>query len=74
MRKSTEMLDWMIKVAGQEDLERKIANRDKPNVATGESWWVYHLKNLKELIILENAESGDNKPNQEKSKDSLRCL
>ena len=67
MKESLKLLDWMIKIANQEDLEHKIANRDKPAVVTGESWWVYHLKNLKELIILENDNSKDNKPVREKS-------
>jgi len=67
MKESLKLLDWMIKVANQEDLERRIANKDKPLVATGESWWVYHLKNLKELIILENDNSKDNKPVRKKS-------
>ena len=67
MKEPLKLLDWMIKVANQEDLERRIANRDKPLVVTGESWWVYHLKNLKELIILENDNSEDSKSEREKS-------
>ena len=74
MKKSTRMLDWMIKVANQEDLESKTKNKDKPDITAGESWWVYHLKTLKELIILENAESRNSRSDEEKSKDSLRCL
>lgn len=66
MKKSLRSLDWMIKVASQEDLEYKTLNKDKPSVATeGEGWWVYHLKTLRELIILENVESRDSRPTEE---------
>ena len=67
MKKSLRNLDWMIKVASQEDLEYKTLNKDKPQAPTeGEGWWVYHLKNLRELIILENVESRDSRRGEEK--------
>jgi hypothetical protein len=78
MEKSLQLLDQMIEIAKQEDLENKIKkshekfpiHREKPwsdTMIVGESWWLAHLKNLRELIILENVDSTDSRPVQEKS-------
>ena len=59
MKKSLNLLDQIIGVAKHEDTKRR-RNTAAQNY-TGEDWTLYHLKNLRELIILENAESDNNK-------------
>ena len=70
MKKSLDLLDQIIEIAERRDLENKkqMIREHKSSKAVGESWDLHHLKLLKELIILEdaNVKSGDNRPIQEK--------
>jgi hypothetical protein len=59
MKKSLNLLDQIIEVAKHEDVIRRRNTAAQDYI--GEDWTLYHLKSLKELIILENAESNDNK-------------
>ena len=66
--KSLELLDQIL------DFERWLDNKhkqaaiasNKASQSVGESWTLQHLKNLKELIIIEHAESDDNRPKEKK--------
>ena len=67
--KPLELLDQIIDFAEQADLRHKRESIAKNNASqsVGESWFVFNLKNLRELIVLESdATSGDNSPIQEK--------
>ena len=62
--KSLKLLDQIIDF--EESLDRKhkqaaVANSEASK-SIGESWTVHHLKNLKELMALEHAQSNDNRP------------
>ena len=62
--KSLKLLDQIINFEKWLDEKQKIAavENHKSSQAVGESWTVHHLKNLRELIILEHAQSDDNRP------------
>lgn len=68
--KSLELLDQIIDFAEQVDLKDKkeAIAKNKASQSVGESWFVFNLKNLRELIILENknVKSGDDRPIQKK--------
>ena len=66
--RSLELLDQIIdfeKLLDKKHKEVAIANH-KASQSIGESWTVHHLKNLRELIILEHVESGNNRSEQKK--------
>ena len=55
MRKSTELLDQIIEVAKAGDLEHRKKNMEnKASLTVGDSWMVFHLKQLKEALRQEN--------------------
>ena len=55
MRKSAELLDQIIEVAKAGDLEhRKKLAKSKASLAVGDSWMVFHLKQLKEALKQED--------------------
>ena len=67
--RSLELLDQIIdfeKLLDNKRREEAIANH-KASQSVGEGWTVHHLKNLRELIILEHAES-DNDRSEQKEK------
>jgi hypothetical protein len=66
--RSLELLDQIIEFEKLIDQEQKkmAMQKHKSSQTVGESWAVHHLKILRELIILEHAESGDNRPEHEK--------
>ena len=51
-KKTLELVGQIIEKAEQEDLAYKarVINSNKASQAVGESWMVFHLKALKELI------------------------
>ena len=63
MRESVRLLDDIIEAAEVHDLEFKKVNlKKKASLTVGESWMIFHLKLLKELIQKEHDNSQDNKP------------
>ena len=68
--KSLEMLDQIIDLAEKVDLKYKkeCILKSKASQSVGESWLLFNLKSLRELITLENkdATSGNHRPIQEK--------
>ena len=51
------LLDQIIEKAKEEDLEHKkrAISSHRASQAIGESWTVFHLKSLKELLLKENS-------------------
>ena len=68
--KSLEMLDQIIDFAEKVDLEGRKESilKNKASQSVGESWLLFNLRSLRELIVLENndATSGSHRPIQEK--------
>ena len=55
MRKSEELLDQIIEAAEGYDLELKKHNiKGEASLTVGESWIIFHLKLLKDLLKQEN--------------------
>ena len=55
MRKSSELLDQIIEVAKAGDLEQRKKNmKNKASQVMGDSWMVFHLKQLKEALQQED--------------------
>jgi hypothetical protein len=63
MRGSLRLLDDIIEAAEAQDLKFREENlKNKASLTVGESWMVFHLKLLKELMRKEHDQSQDNKP------------
>ena len=56
MNKSIKLLDQIIEKANIEDAEHKklMLRKHRASLAVGESWMIFHLKLLKELILEES--------------------
>jgi hypothetical protein len=56
MNKSIKFLDQIIEKAKLEDLEHKklMLRKHRSSQAAGDSWMLFHLKELKELILKES--------------------
>ena len=67
--KSLKMLDQIIDFAEQVDLDHKKESilKNKSSQSVGESWLLFNLKSLRELIVLESDDtSGNHRPIQKK--------
>lgn len=65
MDKSITLLNEIINVIEEEDIKLKKSNVDKGSLLPGESWTIFHLKALREMLVTK-----ENKENEIKSQNS----
>lgn len=61
MKETLDLLDQIIEAQKAQDLEFKRKNlKKKASLTVGDSWMVFHLNRLRELLQKEDVESQDN--------------